>query len=60
MSLVIGDLTASASHKLKVERPRIQAKLIIHQTSVKSAVETLKAKIAQQICIIGKRKFLVD
>jgi hypothetical protein len=32
-------------------RPKIQAKLIIHQVAVKSAIEILKAKFPQQIYI---------
>jgi hypothetical protein len=53
-------LTASASYNLKVGQPSTQAKLIIHQAAVKSAAETLRAKIAQQNHMIGKCKFLVD
>jgi hypothetical protein len=34
--------------------------LIIHQVAVKSAFEVLRAKIAQEIYVIGKCKFLVD
>jgi hypothetical protein len=61
MSLVIGDLIGSASYKLKVGRTEAQAKLIIiHQAAVKSGAEALRARIAQQICIIGNCKFLVD
>jgi hypothetical protein len=43
-----------------VGRPRTQAKLIIHLPAVKSAVETLRAKIAQKVYTIGKYKFMVD
>jgi hypothetical protein len=53
MSLGIGNLTSSASYKLKVGRPRTQAKLIIHQVAVKIALETLRAKTEQQIYIMG-------
>jgi hypothetical protein len=52
MSLVIGHLTANVSYKLKVGRQSTQAKMIIHQAAVKSAVETLRAKITQQIYIV--------
>jgi hypothetical protein len=55
-----GDLTASASYKLKLERPRTQAKLIMHQAAIKSADGNVRAKIAQQINVIGKCKLLVD
>jgi hypothetical protein len=58
--LVIGDSKASASYKLKVGQPRTHAKLIIHLAALKSAVESLRAKIEQQIYITGKFKFLVD
>jgi hypothetical protein len=61
MSLVIWDLAASASYKLRVGRSRIQAKLIIRTSSCcQSAFETSSIKIVQRICIIGKCKFLVD
>jgi hypothetical protein len=43
-----------------VRRPRAQAKLFIHQAAVKSAVEALRATIAQQIYITGKCEFLVN
>jgi hypothetical protein len=43
MSLVIGNLTASVSYKLKVGLPRTQTKLITQQAAVKSA------KMEQQI-----------
>lgn len=36
------------------------AKLIIHQYAVKSAVEVIRAKIAQQVYIIEECKFLVS
>jgi hypothetical protein len=49
MSLVIGNLRPSASCKLKFGRPRTQAKLIIYLAAVKIGVETLRAKIEQQI-----------
>jgi hypothetical protein len=57
MYLVIADLTASASYNLKLRWQRMQAKLIIYRAA---AVETLRAKIAQQIYTVGKCKFLVD
>jgi hypothetical protein len=60
ISLVIGDLTANASYKLKVGRQRTQAKLIIYQAAVKSVVENLRAKITHQIYIIGKCKFPME
>jgi hypothetical protein len=60
MALVIWNLTASARYNLKVGRPRAQAKLIIRQAAVKSAVEDLRAKIEQKIYIIGKCEFLVN
>jgi hypothetical protein len=60
MSLIICDLTASASYTLKVGRPRTHAKLMTHQAAVKTAVETLRIKIALEIYITGKCKFLVD
>jgi hypothetical protein len=53
-------LTANANYKIKVGWPRAQAKLIIHQAAVKNAIETLRAKIVQQIYIIMKHKFLVE
>jgi hypothetical protein len=34
--------------------------LIIHQAVVKSVTETLRARIVQQIYIIGKYKLLLD
>jgi hypothetical protein len=49
-------LTANASYKLKFGLPRTQAKLIVHQGAVKSAVETLRAKIAWQIKQMRKKE----
>jgi hypothetical protein len=43
-----------------VGQQRTQAKLITHEVTVISAVETLSPKTAQQINIIGKCKFLVE
>jgi hypothetical protein len=43
-----------------VGRPGTHAKLIVYQAAVKCAVETLRAKIAQQNYTIGKYKFLVN
>jgi hypothetical protein len=60
MSSVILDLTTSASYNIKVGRPSTQAKLVIHQAAVKSAIETLMAKIKQQNNIIGKYTFLLN
>jgi hypothetical protein len=60
MFLVIWDPTATASYKQKGGRPGVPDKLIIHQAAVKSAVEALRARIAQQIHIAGIYKIQMD
>jgi hypothetical protein len=60
MSLEIWDLTPNARNNSVVGGPETQAKLIIYQDAVKSAIEYVRAEIAQQIYIIGKCKFLVN
>jgi hypothetical protein len=40
--------------------PASHAKLMIYQYAVKSAVKDLKAKIAQQVYIIGNCKFMLN
>jgi hypothetical protein len=46
-------LIASANYGLIVEPTEAQAKLIIHQAAVKSAVETLGVRIEKQTWISG-------
>jgi hypothetical protein len=47
-------MTIRTRRKLQVGRPEIQAKSVIVQRFVKSAVGTLRTKIAKQIFVIGK------
>jgi hypothetical protein len=54
-------LAASASkYNSNVGGPETQAKPMIYEDPVKSVVKNLKAKIAQQVYIIGDCKFLVN
>lgn len=53
-------MTASTSYNSVVGGAETQAKLTIHQDAAKSGIEALRAKVAQQIYIIVKCKFLVN
>jgi hypothetical protein len=47
LAVLRGSKKSCMCMNLKVEQPRTQAKLIIYQAAVKSATETLRAKITQ-------------
>jgi hypothetical protein len=50
----------SASYNSEVGEPQPHAKLVIYHEAVESSVGSLRAKIAQQVNIIGKCKFLAN
>jgi hypothetical protein len=53
-------LTDFTNCNLNLGGPETHAKLTIYEDAVKGAVKDLKAKIAQQVYVIGNCKFLVD